>query len=88
MINFILKSLNLINQLNNCFNDADKENNQNMLDGKNKNIECFKKLSNPFKTKSLSLFHLDICSLQQNFDSFHTLFHELNINLDIIAITQ
>ena len=44
-------------------------------------------MSNPFKTKSLSLFHLNICSLQRHFDSFHILHNELNINLNIIAIT-
>ena len=47
----------------------------------------FLKLSNPFKTKSLSLFHLNICSLQRHFGSFHILHNELNINLNIIAIT-
>ena len=59
-----------------------------MLDCKYRNIEYFKKLSNPFKTKSLSLFHLNICSLQKKFDNFHILLNELNINLDIIAITE
>ena len=59
-----------------------------MLDCKYRYIEYFKKLSNPFKTKSLSLFHLNICSLQKNFDNFHILLNELNINLDIIAITE
>ena len=59
-----------------------------MIDCKYRNIEYFKKLSNPFKTKCLSLFHLNICSLQNFFDNFHILFNELNINLDIIAITE
>ena len=59
-----------------------------MLDCKYRNIEYFKKLSNPFKTKCLSLFHLNICSLQKKFDNFHILLNELNINLDIIAITE
>ena len=54
-----------------------------MLDCKYRNIECFEKLSNAFKTKSLSLFHLNICSLQRNFCNFHILLNELNIDLDI-----
>ena len=80
--------LNLINQLNNCSNEKNNENNQNMLDSKYRNIECFKKLCNPFKTKSISLFYLNICFLQKKFDNLHILLNELNINLDIIAITE
>ena len=48
----------------------------------------FKKLSNPFKFKSISLFYLNICSLQIFFGNFHILFNELNINMDIIAVTK
>ena len=47
-----------------------------------------KKLSNPFKTKFLWLFHLNICSLRKIFDNFHILLNELNINVDITAITE
>ena len=59
-----------------------------MLDFEYRNTEHLKKLSNPYKTKSLSLFHLNICSLQKCFDNFHILLNELNINLDTIAITE
>ena len=48
--------LNLIKQLNDYSNEQSNEYNQNMLYFKYRNIECFKKLSNPFKSKSLSLF--------------------------------
>ena len=54
--------LNLINQFNNYWNEQNNEKNRNLLDCKYRNIEFFKKLSNPFKTKSLSLFCLNICS--------------------------
>ena len=80
--------LNLINQLNNYCNEQNNANNQNMLECQYRNIEYFKKWSNPFKTKSLSLFHLNICSLQTNLGNFHILRNELNWNLDIIAITE
>ena len=53
--------LNLISQLNNYPNEQNNENNQNMLDCKCKNLESW---------KSLSLFHINICSLQKNFDNF------------------
>ena len=59
-----------------------------MLDCKYRNIEYFKKLSSPFKTKALSLFHLNTCFLQKVFDNFHILLNELSINLDTIAITK
>ena len=62
--------------------------NQNMLHCKYRNIEYFKKLPNPFKTKSFSLFHLHVCYLQKEIDNFHILLNELNINLDTIAITE
>ena len=38
------------------------------------------KMPNPFKTKSLSLFHFNICSLQKNIHSFNVLHDELNTN--------
>ena len=56
---------NLSNQLNNYYNEQNNENKQNMLDYKYRNIEYFKKLYNTFKTKSLSLLYLNICSLQK-----------------------
>ena len=80
--------LNLINQLNNYSNEQNNENNQNMQDCKYENIEYFKKLFNPFKTKSFSVFHLNIYCFQKFFDIFYIFFNELNINLDIIAITK
>ena len=74
--------------MNNYSNEQNNEDNQDMLDCKHRNIEYLKKLSNPFKTKSLSLFYLNICSLQKKFDNFHSLLNELNINLNVIAITE
>ena len=55
---------------------------------KYRNIEYFYKLSDPFKVKFYSLFQLKICSLQKKKYNFHILLHELNINLDIMAITE
>ena len=65
--------LNLINQLNDYSNEQNNKNYQITLDCKYGNIKYFKKLSNQFK--SLSLLHLNICSLQINFDKFHILFN-------------
>ena len=74
--------------MNKYSNEQNNENNQNTLDCKYRNIAYFKKLSNSFKTKSLSFFHLNICSLQNFFDNFYILLNELNIKLNIITITK
>ena len=39
------------------------KNNQSILDCKHRYVEYFKNMSNPFETKSLPLFLLNICSL-------------------------
>ena len=44
--------------------------------------------SEKFKSKSLSLLHLNICSLSKNFDNFCILLKEINMNFDIIALTE
>ena len=41
-----------------------------------------------FKSKSLSLPHLNICTLSKNFDNFCLLLKENNMNFDIIALTE
>ena len=53
-----------------------------------RDIEHFKNLFNPFKTKSLSFFHLNICSLQKKFGNLHILLNELNINIGTIAPSE
>ena len=40
------------------------------------------------KSKSLSLLHLNICSLSKNFDNFCILLKEINMNFDIIALIE
>ena len=55
-----------------------------MLDSKYRNTEDFKKLLNLFKTKSLLLFHLNICSLQKNLDNFHILLNDYHTSLEQI----
>ena len=41
-----------------------------------------------FKSKSLSLLHLNICALSNNFNEFSILLKEIKINFDIIALTE
>ena len=40
------------------------------------------------KSKSLSLFHINACSLSKNFDDLQHLLSCTNKNFDIIAITE
>ena len=40
------------------------------------------------KNNSLSLFHLNVCSLSTNFDQLHNLLIQLNLELDFIGITE
>ena len=74
--------------MNNYYIEQNNGNNQKTHDCKYRIIEYFKKLSDPLKTKSLSPFRLNIDSLQNNFNKFHILLNNLNINLDVIAITE
>ena len=76
-----------MNQLNN-FTDDEKENELKLLNCKYREIDYFQKLSKNFKRKTLSLFHMNVCSLTKNFDDFNILLNDLNVNFDILAITE
>ena len=60
----------------------------NLPDCKHRDNLCFRCLLDHFKTKSFSLFHLNIRSLQKNFEDFYTLLFELDTNFDITAVTE
>ena len=79
--------INLMNQLNN-FTDDKKENELKLPNCKYRKIDYFQKLSKNFKRKTLSLFHMNVCSLTKNFDDFNILLNDLNVNFDILAITE
>ena len=79
--------INLMNQLNN-FTDDEKVNELKLLNCKYREIDYFQKLSKNFKRKTLSLFHMNVCSLTKNFDDFNILLNDLNVNFDILAITE
>ena len=42
----------------------------------------------PNKKSSLSLFHINACSLSKNFENLEYLFKTTNTNFDIIAISE
>ena len=76
----------LINQLNN-FTDKIKDYDENLSNYKYSDLVYFQNFSEKFKSKSLSLLHLNIGSLSKNLMTC-ILFKEININFDIIAFTE
>ena len=76
-----------MNQFNN-FTDDEKENELKLPKGKHRDIDYFQKLPRNFKMKTLSFFHMNLSSLTKSFDYFNILLNDLNINFDILAITE
>ena len=76
-----------MNQLNN-FTDDEKENELKLPNWKDREIYYFQKLSKNFQRKTLSIFHMNVCSLIKNFDNFNILTDKLNVNFDILGITE
>ena len=50
--------------------------------------DYFCNLQSNIKSKSVSIFHHNVCSLSKNFDQLHALLTELDIDFDIIGITE
>ena len=79
--------INLMNQFNN-FTDDEKENELKLPNCKYRDIDYFQKLPRNFKRKTLSFFHMNVSSFTKNFDYFNIQLNDLNINFDILAITE
>ena len=77
----------LCNQFNNAIpeNRSDPE---NVIQSKYYDIDELQKLKIPNKENSLSLFHINSCSLNKNFEEIQNLLKSTNINFDVIAITE
>ena len=48
----------------------------------------FNKTVNAVDCKGTNFFHINISSLTYNFDQLHTLISEININFDLIGVTE
>ena len=74
-------------QLNNL---SEKENidDENLPNSKCRDISYFSNLDVEFKPKCLSFFHLSINSLSEDFDNFNHLINELNLEFDILGISE
>ena len=77
----------LVNQLNNATleNDNDPE---KIVSSKYYDIDEMHNIEIPHKNKSLSLFPLNVCSLNKNFDYLQHLLSCTRKKLDIIAMSE
>ena len=48
----------------------------------------FSKAFQELLMEDLVLFHMNVCSLTKNFEDFNILLNDLNLNFDILAITE
>ena len=87
----VLKQPANLSQIINQFNDINENNSNKDPDNAVKcrhDIEEIQTLKIPNKSKSLSMFHINTCSLSKNFDDLEYLLKTTNMNFDIIAISE
>ena len=76
----------LFNEFNN-FSDHSK-NQENVSNCKYYDLNEIKPLNKLINKSSVSLFHLNTCSLSKNFEDLEYLLHSTNLNFDVIAISE
>ena len=76
----------LFNEFNNL-SDQNK-NQENVSDCKYYDLNEIKPLNKLNDKSSLSLFHLNTCSLSKNFEDLEYLLDSTNFNFDVIAISE
>ena len=87
----LILKLPVLALLFNQFNNAIPENNndpENVIQSKYYDIDELQQLKIPNKEKSLSLFHINSCSLNKNFEELQNLLQSTNTQFDVIAITE
>ena len=60
----------------------------NVIQSKYHDIDKLQILKIPNKQNSLSLFHINSCSLNKNFEELQNLLQSTNINFAVIVITE
>ena len=78
----------LFNQFNNITENHTNRDPDNVVKCRYYDIEEIQTLNIPNKSKSLSMFHINTCSLSKNFDDLEYLLKTTNMNFDIIAISE
>ena len=78
----------LFNQFNSTTENHANKDSDNVVKCRYYDIEEIQTLKIPNKSKSLSMFHINTCSLSKNFDDLEYLLKTTNLNFDIIAISE
>ena len=86
----LLKPSQNLELLANQFNNATPENNDpgKIASSKYYDIDEMHNIKIPQKNKSLSLFHINACSLNKNFDDLQHLLSSTKKTVDIIAVSE
>ena len=79
----------LIRSLNNLTDESSNDDTNSLnVNNKYRDPEYFCNIPDNIKSKSLSIFHHNVCSLSKNFDQLHALLTEPDIDFDFIGITE
>ena len=78
----------LFNQFNNTTETHTNKDPDNAVKCRYFDIEEIQTLKIPNKSKSLSMFHINTCSLSKNFGDLEYLLKTTNMNFDIIGISE
>ena len=78
----------LFNQFSNITKNHTNRDPDNVVKCRYYDIEEIQTLNIPNKSKSLSVFDVNTCSLSKNFDDLEYLLKTRNMNFDIIAISE
>ena len=76
----------LFNQFNELTAESNKKKPENFINCKNLDIEEIQKMK--IEPNSLSLFHINSCSLNKNFEDLEYLLKATNKTFDVIAISE
>ena len=78
----------LVNQFNNATPENNNDPGEKISSSKYYDIDEMRNLKIPQKNKSLSLFHINACSLNKNFDDLQYLLSSTKTVFDIIAVSE
>ena len=78
----------LVNQFNNATPENNKDPGEKISSSKYYDIDEMRNLKIPQKNKSLSLFHINACSLNKNFDDLQYLLSSTKTVFNIIAVSE
>ena len=78
----------LFNQFNNITENHTNRDPDNVVKCRYYDIEEIQTLNIPNKSKSLSMFHINTCSLSKDFDDLEYLLKTTNMNFDIVAVSE